>query len=148
MRKDIKLKWFYAYPVETIWKCLTNPEILKEWWVNTGEFKAEVGFKWMEVSKPRKQFDWDGKMYFEILEVVPLKKLSYSFKGGPRPGEYNLDTVVTWTLIQREEGTELHLEQTGFSGFKNYMSAFIMEIGWKKQVSKRFKISLGKHFSK
>src|SRR5690349_8159180 len=138
MKKDIKLKWHYAYPVETIWECLTNPEILKEWGQNSGDFRAEVGFRWMEESKPRKAMNWDGKMYFEVLEVIPFQKLSYSFKGGPRPGEYNLDTVVNWILIPKDNGTELQLEQIGFSGFMNYMSRFIMEIGWKNKIMKRF----------
>jgi uncharacterized protein YndB with AHSA1/START domain len=146
MNKNIKLKWFYPYPVETIWECLTNPEILKEWSLSRGDFKAEVGFKWMEVSKPRKKMNWDGKMYFEVLEVVPLKKLSYSFKGGPREGEYNLDTVVNWVLIPREDGTELHLEQTGFTGMMNYLAAFFMEQGWKNKVAKRLQQALQKHF--
>ncbi|SEI72538.1 hypothetical protein SAMN05216327_103449 [Dyadobacter sp. SG02] len=31
MRRDIKLKWFYPYPLEMIWECLTNPETLAKW---------------------------------------------------------------------------------------------------------------------
>lgn len=27
MKHDVKLKWFYPYPPEMIWECLTNPEI-------------------------------------------------------------------------------------------------------------------------
>jgi uncharacterized protein YndB with AHSA1/START domain len=80
------------------------------------------------------------------LEVIPLKKLSYSFKGGPREGEYNLDTVVNWVLIPREDGTELHLEQTGFTGMMNYLAAFFMEQGWKNKVAKRLQQALQKHF--
>ncbi|SFM64745.1 Uncharacterized conserved protein YndB, AHSA1/START domain [Chitinophaga sp. YR627] len=138
MKRDIKLKWFYPHPVETIWECLTNPELLAQWNLNSGDFRAETGFKWMAASRPRPKMDWDGKMYFEVLEVIPLQKLSYSFKGGPRPGEYNLDTIVSWTLVPKDGGTELHLEQTGFTGMKNYISSFIMEMGWKNKVAKRF----------
>ncbi len=149
MKRDIKLKWFYPHPVETIWECLTNPDLLKQWSLASTGFKAEVGFKWMEQSKPRPKMDWDGKMYFEVLEVVPLEKLSYSFKGGstkgtPAEGFYSLDTVVNWILIPKDGGTELHLEQTGFNGMKNYISSFIMEIGWKNKVAKRFQQALTK----
>ena len=142
MKRDIKLKWFYPHPVETIWECLTNPEILKQWNLASSGFRAEVGFKWMEVTKPRPKMDWDGKMYFEVLEVVPLQKLSYSFKGGPSEGVYNLDTVVNWILVPKDGGTELHLEQIGFKGMKNYISSFIMEMGWKNKVAKRFQQAL------
>ena len=146
MKRDIKLKWFYNHSPEVIWDCLTKPELLNEWSSPTKAFKAEVGFKWMESQKPRPAFNWDGKMYFEVLEVIPLKKLSYSFKGGPRPGEYNLDTVVTWKLIPKNNGTELHSEQTGFHGAKNYFSSIIMEFGWKKIVTKRLLPVLEKFF--
>lgn len=137
MKRDIKLKWYYPYPVEVVWDCLTNPEKLKEWSSlnKTSDFKPEVGFRWMEEQKPRK--GWDGKMYFQVLEVIPFKKLSYSFKGGPNPQEMTLDTVVTWILEPKEDGTEVHLHHTGFTGMKNVMTSFIMEFGWKKILGKR-----------
>lgn len=146
MKRDIHLKWYYPHSQEVIWDCLTKPEILKEWWLTQEDFKAEVGYKWMDVRKPKPAMNWDGKMYFEILEVIPLKKLSYSFKGGPREGVYNLDTIVTWTLIPKDNGTELHLAHTGFSGAKNYFTSFIMEMGWKKGIAKRFQRALQKFF--
>jgi uncharacterized protein YndB with AHSA1/START domain len=137
MKRDIRLTLFYPHPVEKLWECLTNPEILKQWSLNSGDFKPEVGFKWMEVKKPRPAMQWDGKMYFEVLEVIPLKKISYSFKGGPKEGVINLDTVVTWTLRAKDNGTEVCLEHTGFKGAKNILTSFIMEVGWKNKVAKR-----------
>jgi uncharacterized protein YndB with AHSA1/START domain len=137
MKRSIKLKWFYPYPVETIWDCLTDPDKLKEWnkLNKSVDFKAEVGFQWMEEQKPRK--GWDGKMYFEVLEVIPVKKLSYSFKGGPNPREMTLDTIVTWTIIPKNGGTELQLEHIGFEGLKGFITSFIMEKGWDKHFGKR-----------
>jgi len=146
MERDIKLSWFYPYPVEVIWECLTVPEILKQWSLSTGDFKAEVGFKWMEARKPKPKLNWDGKMYFEVLEVVPMQKLAYSFKGGPREGEITLDTIVTWTLIPKDNGTELHLEHSGFKGARMFFTSFIMEMGWRKHVHKRLVRTLQKMF--
>jgi uncharacterized protein YndB with AHSA1/START domain len=137
MQRDIKLNWFYPYPPETIWECLTEPELLKQWSLSSGEFRAEVGFKWMEARKPKPRLNWDGKMYFEVLEVIPFKKLSYSFKGGPREGVFTLDTIVTWTLAPKGDGTELRLEHTGFRGMQMYFTSFMMELGWKKHLSKK-----------
>lgn len=71
-------------------------------------------------------------MYFEVLEIIPLKKLSYSFKGGPNPQKMTLNTIVTWTLIPKEGGTELHLEHKGFQGIKGAFISFIMSKGWNK----------------
>lgn len=136
MKRDIRLKWFYPYSIETIWDCLTDPEILKQWndHNKSTDFKAEVGFKWTEQQKPRK--GWDGKMYFEVLEVIPLKKLSYSFKGGPNPEKMTLDTIVSWTLKRQGNGTELHLEHTGFKGIKGAFISFVMSKGWNKFFAK------------
>jgi uncharacterized protein YndB with AHSA1/START domain len=136
MKRDIHLKWFYNYPPETIWECLTNPEILKQW-SPMKDFKPEIGFSCQSQQRPRPSQNWDGIMYHTILEIVPMKRLSYSFKGGPKPGEFNLDTVVTWTLEPKDGGTELHLAHTGFTGTKNYFTSFIMEFGWKKIVGKK-----------
>jgi uncharacterized protein YndB with AHSA1/START domain len=136
MKRSIKLNWFYPYPVETIWDCLTDPDKLKQWNnLSRSDFKAEIGFKWMEVQKPRR--GWDGKMYFEVLEVIPMKKLAYSFKGGPDPQHMTLDTVVTWTLVAKDQGTELHLEHTGFEGLKGFITSLIMEKGWAKHFAKK-----------
>lgn len=142
MKRDIRIEWFYPHPVETIWQCLTDPALLKQWSLSSGDFKAEPGFKWMEVKPARPAMGWDGKMYFEVLEVDPMKKLTYSFKGGPGEGVINLDTVVTWTLIPKDNGTVLILEHTGFRGAKNIFTSFIMELGWKNKVAKRFQKTL------
>lgn len=132
MQRYIKLDWFYPYPVATIWKCLTDPEILKQWaGLIKKDFKPEVGFKWMETSPPRPALNWDGKMYFEVMEVVPLEKLVYSFKGGPSEGVYNLDTTVTWTLVAKNGGTELQLVHGPFEGGRMYFASYLMEMGWK-----------------
>jgi uncharacterized protein YndB with AHSA1/START domain len=136
--RDIKLKWFYPYPAEAVWEALTDPELAQQWSSISAGFKPVIGHRWMAQSKPRKKMNWDGKMYFEVLELIPLQKLSYSFKGGPSEGVFNLDTIVTWTLISRPDGTELHLEHTGFKGMLNLVSSFIMEQGWKKNVGKKF----------
>lgn len=137
MKSDIKLKWFYPYPVETIWECLTNPALLKQWSLGSGDFRAEPGFKWVEVKPGRPKMNWDGKMYFEVLEVVPQEKLSYSFKGGPREGVLSLDSIVTWKLLPKEGGTELQLEHTGFEGARGFFTSFVMTFGWKKMAGKK-----------
>lgn len=145
MKRQISLEWFYPYPVETLWECFTNPEILKQWnrLSTKGDFKAEVGFQWMESQKPRK--GWDGKMYFEILDVIPQKRLKYSFKGGPEPGKITLDTIVTWDFQAVEGGTKVHLLHTGFEGIKGFVTSLIMTKGWGKHTGKGLLAFLNSH---
>ncbi|WP_143304670.1 SRPBCC family protein [Chitinophaga vietnamensis] len=142
MERDIRINWFYPYPVDTIWACLTEPALLRQWSISSGDFRAEVGFKWQESRKPKPRLNWDGKMYFEVLEVVPLQKLVYAFRGGSPKGGYSLDTVVTWTLVPKNEGTELQLVQSGFKGARAVFSSFLMELGWKNGIAKKFSRTL------
>ncbi|SEI72519.1 hypothetical protein SAMN05216327_103448 [Dyadobacter sp. SG02] len=47
-------------------------------------FQPEIGFECQTQQKPRKAQKRDGIMYHKILEIEPMKRLSYSFKGGSR----------------------------------------------------------------
>lgn len=49
-------------------------------------------------------------MNCRVLEVEPLRKLSYSWV----VGDMTLNTVVTFTLTPTASGTRLHLVQSGF----------------------------------
>ena len=49
MQKDITIEWFYHHRIETLWDCLTKPELLRQWSLNSGDFKAEVGYTWKRV---------------------------------------------------------------------------------------------------
>ncbi|MGO1585569.1 MAG: SRPBCC family protein [Mesonia sp.] len=145
MKRNIKLEWFFDYSPEQIWECLTNPELLKEW-MGIQSFKAEVGFEFTQKQKPKPAMKWDGMMYHTVLEVVPIEKLSYSFQGGPKPGVITLDTIVTWRLSPKKNGTVLVLEHTGFEGAKNILSSMFMELGWKNHIAKKFKKALKAHY--
>jgi uncharacterized protein YndB with AHSA1/START domain len=81
---------------------------------------------------------FDGNVYCEVLEIIPLQKLVYSWKGGPAPGVVELDTILTWTLTPTADGTELVLEHKGFKGFRNYIASVFMGSGWNGKIRKRF----------
>jgi len=100
------------------------------------DFQAVVGYNFMFNTKLKVKVGFDGLIYCEVLKVEPITKLSYSWKGGPGKGKITLDSVVTWTLIPKDNGTELVLEHTGFVGFKNLLSYLIMNKGWEKIKSR------------
>jgi uncharacterized protein YndB with AHSA1/START domain len=70
------------------------------------------------------------------LEIVPFRKLSYSWKGGPGEGKFTLDTVVVWKLEPNDKGTELFLEHSGFSEVENLAIYAGMTDGWLKNIHK------------
>lgn len=87
------------------------------------------------------RFGFDGNIYCQVLEIVPLKKLAYTWRGGPGPDKITLDTILTWTIIEKADGTDLILEHSGFRGTRNYLSYFVMNKGWVK-IAKRLSIQL------
>ena len=144
MQRDIKQTWFFEQSAEMVWKFLTDPDLLSQWLMKN-DFKPEVGHKFMFTSKPLVNFGFDGNVYCQVLEVVPAKKLSYSWKGGPGKGKITLDSVVTWTLVPKNNGTELQLEHAGFKGMKNFMAYIAMGKGWSGKIRKRLGELLKEH---
>jgi uncharacterized protein YndB with AHSA1/START domain len=135
MAKSIKHTVFFQHPPEVVWEYLTKAELMALWLMKN-DFQPIVGHDFEFRTKPLPQFDFDGIAYCKVLELVPYKRLSYSWKGGPGEGKINLDTVVVWTLVGKEAGTELFLEHTGFSEVENLLIYGGMNQGWLKNMHK------------
>ncbi|MBA4168166.1 MAG: SRPBCC domain-containing protein, partial [Chitinophagaceae bacterium] len=131
MKKAIKHNCFYHASPETVWEFLTNPELLASWLMEN-DIQPITGHKFMFKTKPLPGFD--GNVYCKVLDVVLYKKLSYSWRGGPGDGKFTLDSVVTWTLNGKEDGTELFLEHAGFDSEGDQMGFEMMDAGWKKNL--------------
>ena len=84
---------------------------------------------------PMPAFNLDGVFYCKVMEMVPYKKLVYSWTGGPEKGVITLDTIVEWTLEAKDKGTELHLIQSGFKE-ENVSIFSAMFNGWDTNVKK------------
>jgi len=124
------------HPVERVWHYLTDSELLAIWLMEN-DFKPLVGHTFQFRTKAKPKFNFDGNIYCQVLEVIPFKKLSYTWRGGAGNGSVTLDSVVTWTLKPSGGGTELILEHKGFRGLKNFAAYFFMNIGWRKKIRKR-----------
>lgn len=133
MQRDLLIKWHFPHPPEKVWECLTDPELISQWLMKN-DFKPVVGHKFNFYTKPFPKMGFDGIVYCEVLEVVPGRKLVYTWKGGSGPDHINLDTLLVWTLSPKDEGTELVLEHKGFKGWKNYITSLVMGNGWKKHI--------------
>ena len=125
MKKDIRHQVSFPHPPEVVWEYLTRPELL-ELWLMKNTFTPVVGAEFQFRTNPMPSLDFDGICHCKVLEIVPFRKLSYSWKNGPGNGEITLDSVVTWQLQPTATGTDLLLEHTGFSkeseGFYNGFS--------------------------
>ena len=138
MQRDIRQVNFYPHPPAKVWEMLTDAALLSQWLMKN-DISPVVGHKFNFFTKPLPIFGFDGIVYCEVTEVVPMKRLSYTWKGGDgSKGTVSLDTVVTWTLTPRDNGTELVLEHIGFRGMKNLIPYMAMKSGWVKIMKGRF----------
>jgi len=106
--QDVQKTWHFSQSPQEVWDYLTKPELLEQWLMKS-DFQPITGCKF--------QFINGGKIdaYCQVLEVIPNKLLSYSWRKGASEKEITVDSVVTWTLAGKDGGTELHLQHNGFA---------------------------------
>lgn len=54
----------------------------------------------------------------------------------PGNGKITVDSLVVWTLIAKDNGTELLLDNTGFKEMENFAIFSAMEEGWPKHIQR------------
>ena len=133
MKRTIKHRLFYQHSPSEVWEYLTNSELMAQW-LMPNNFLPKLGHDFTFNIKPIPSFDFDGIIYCKVLELSPYEKLAYSWKGGPGDGSTNLDSVVTWTLLEKDNGTELLIEHSGLMENINIYNA--MNEGWISNMKK------------
>ncbi len=100
----------YNAPVERVWKAITDKNDMKQWYFDLSDFRPEVGF----------EFTFEGRNeercyvhLCKITEVVPAKKLTYSWKYEGYEG----NSFVTFELYPEGTGTRLKLTHAGLETF-------------------------------
>ena len=132
-------------PVADVWQALTQKELMKQWYFDLQEFRPEVGF----------QFEFKGgpspeKQYLhvcQILEVIPLKKLKYSWRYAGFEG----NTFVTFELFAKDDKTRLTLTHEGLETLPASNLDFAMsnfEEGWSYFIHTSLKNFLSKNYKK
>jgi uncharacterized protein YndB with AHSA1/START domain len=105
-------------PRSTVWSAMTKPEQLARWWGPKGftaptvDFEPRVEGRYRIAMQPP-----DGELFHlhgEFREVEPPSRLAYTFVWEP-PDPDDRETVVTLTLRDRGEQTEVSLNQGEFA---------------------------------
>ena len=106
MLRDVKTEVFYPYPPERVWQVLTNRRALAAWLMDN-DFEPRVGHKFR--FQPDPQQGIEEAIHCEVIELNEPRSLSYTWRGGfmAKP------TIVTWTLLPVDGGTQLQLEHKG-----------------------------------
>ncbi len=90
-----------------VWKALTEPQQIVKWFMPADDFVPQVGKTFHMRGKK------DGVDYphtHTITEIIPEKKLAYTWKFDGHPGE----TLVTYSLEEAEGKTKLTLTHSGW----------------------------------
>lgn len=109
--EPLTLERLYRAPTETVWRALTDPAALKQWYFDLPEFKPEVGFKFQFTGG--KDEDHQYLHLCEVTEVVPGKKLTYSW----RYDGYAGISYVTFELFPEDRQTLLKFTHAGLETF-------------------------------
>lgn len=133
--RDIVIDEVLPHAPETVWKVLTNAQLIARWLMKPTGFEAVEGKAFTFQTTPGG--NWDGVIHCRVLEVIANRRLVYAWTGGDeRNTGYGapLDTIVTWSLAPVEAGTRIQLVHAGFVIPRNESAYTIMSGGWKKVV--------------
>lgn len=109
-QKPIIVERTYNAPISKVWKAITDKTEMKQWYFDLAEFKPEVGFKFQFMGGTE---DYQYLHLCEITEVVPQKKLTYSW----RYDGYEGNSFVTFELFEEGDNTRLKLTHRGLESF-------------------------------
>ena len=129
MKKSINHQFFFAHPPEAVWEYLTNSDLM-ELWLMKNNFQPIVGADFQFRTGPIPNLDFDGIVYCRVLEIVPYKRLSYSWSSAPGEGNITLESIVVWKLQPTDKGTEVFLEHSGFEKEVNLNMFNGLNHGW------------------
>lgn len=127
--KDIMVEQRYNAPVTQVWEAITVNDQMKKWYFQLEEFKPEKGFRFSFNGEGHK-----GEKYLhlcEITEVIPQKKITYSWKYEGFEGI----SYVSFELFDEGDKTLVRLTHKGVDSFPEDNPDFAsssFEQGWKE----------------
>jgi uncharacterized protein YndB with AHSA1/START domain len=131
----------FSRDVKTVWNAITEADLMHQWFFeNIPDFKAVVGFETQfEVTSGEKTF----LHLWKIIDVIPLKKITYRWKYHNYSGEAN----VVFELFEENGMTKLRLTNIVIEDFPDEIPEFLRESclgGWKYFINERLKRCLEK----
>ena len=138
----IVIEKLFDAPVAKVWTAISNREEMKAWYFDLAEFKAEVGFTFQFTGGPNEEEQY--LHLCEITEVIPQKKITYSWRYDGYPGI----SFVSFELFEEGDKTLLRLTHEGIGSFPEIASnAFAIsnfKAGWDAIINTSLKNYLEK----
>ena len=105
MQDVIQKQHQYSQPIAEVWKAISEAEEISAWFIQA-DFKPQSGYNYTFTHEKT-------KITGKVLEANPVYKLVYTWMVVGT----GVETTVTWTLKENEEGTLLTLEHSGISNY-------------------------------
>ncbi|MEO6189934.1 MAG: SRPBCC domain-containing protein [Saprospiraceae bacterium] len=140
--ESVFIERVFESSIQNVWKALIERDLMKLWYFDLKEFKAEIGFifEFTGGPSPEKQY----KHVCEILEVIHEKKLKYSWKYEGYEGI----SFVSFELMELGDHTKLTLTHEGLENFPQSNIDFAKENiteGWNHIINVSLKEFLEKN---
>lgn len=123
-----------------VWSAISDRDEMKNWFIDLEHFKPEPGFEFRFTSGP----DPDRQYLHicEVIEAVPEKKLSYSW----RYDGYAGDSLVSFEIFEIDSGAVLKLTHQGIGSFPDNpdFAAANFAAGWDQIINKSLSAYLEK----
>jgi uncharacterized protein YndB with AHSA1/START domain len=110
MNEPLIIECKYNAPASVVWKAITDPEQMKQWYFDMEEFQPVVGFEFTFTGEN------EGRVFVhwcKIIEVVPGKKLKHTWTYQ----DYEGMSYVTFELSPEGHKTHLRLTHEGLETF-------------------------------
>jgi len=134
--QDVVVKQNFEVSAEILWKAITEHHQMIQWFFeNIPEFEAHVGFKTQFLIENE---DRKFTHLWEIVEVIPNRKIVYNWKYN----EYEGEGVVFFELVKNENGSSLILTNKWIGEFPQNIPEFSRESclgGWEYFINGRLK---------
>ncbi|MCL2840440.1 MAG: SRPBCC domain-containing protein [Defluviitaleaceae bacterium] len=124
---SIRLEKTYPVPKDAVWAYLIKDELLTSWCMPTKGFVLEKGQGFVFNIPPNIFFS--GTFHNTVIDFEDGALLSYKCTA-TKP---KLDTIVKWTLIEKNSTTQLALEHSGFKSTQ-WLTKIMLKSGWKKMM--------------
>ncbi|MFO1524475.1 MAG: SRPBCC domain-containing protein [Turneriella sp.] len=111
METEVKLERLLDARIEVVWQALIQKDEMKNWFFALADFQADVGFTFQFVGGPTPERQYTHLC--EVKEVIPQKKLSYSW----RYEGYSGDSLVAFELVAQGSKTLLRFSHAGLDTF-------------------------------
>ncbi len=134
--KLIIVEQTFSVTKEKLWNAITALDQMKQWYFeNIDAFEPTVGFE------TRFVIEHEGRIFphlWKVIAVEPNKKIAYNWKYEGYTG----DSVVTFALVEEENGVKLILTHKVLKSFPQNIPEFTREScldGWDYFIKKRLK---------